>query len=193
MGNFYQGKYSLNHPEKYKGNSSNIVFRSSWEYKAFVFCDNTPSIAYWNSEETIIPYVSPMDGRVHRYFMDLKVWIRMPDGTFKITLIEIKPYAETMEPLKKQGKKKETLLREYATWNVNEAKWAATRALCAKQGWNFVIWTEKELLPNMGDSVLKMKSQRTYEDKMKKAFRKKTSPQVALLALHLKNKIKEKL
>ena len=91
-----------------------------------------------------------------------------------------------MEPLKKQGKKKETLLREYATWNVNEAKWAATRALCAKQGWNFVIWTEKELLPNMGDSVLKMKSQRTYEDKMKKAFRKKTSPQVALLALHLK-------
>lgn len=193
MGNFYQGKYSLNHPEKYKGNSSNIVFRSSWEYKAFVFCDNTPSIAYWNSEETIIPYVSPMDGRVHRYFMDLKVWIRMPDGTFKITLIEIKPYAETMEPLKKQGKKKETLLREYATWNVNEAKWAAARALCAKQGWNFVIWTEKELLPNMGDSVLKMKSQRTYEDKMKKAFRKKTSPQVALLALHLKNKIKEKL
>lgn len=193
MGNFYQGKYSLNHPEKYKGNSSNIVFRSSWEYKAFVFCDNTPSIAYWNSEETIIPYVSPMDGRVHRYFMDLKVWIRMPDGTFKITLIEIKPYAETMEPLKKQGKKKETLLREYATWNVNEAKWAAARALCAKQGWNFVIWTEKELLPNMGDSVLKMKSQRTYEDKMKKAFRKKTSPQVALLAMHLKNKIKEKL
>ena len=193
MGNYYQGKYTLNHPEKYKGNSSNIVFRSSWEYKAFGFCDNNPSIAYWNSEETVIPYVSPLDGRVHRYFMDLKVWIRAPDGSFKITLIEIKPYAETIEPLKKQGKKKETLLREYATWNVNEAKWAAARALCAKEGWNFIIWTEKELLPNMGDSVLKMKSQRTYEEKMKKAFKKKTSPQVALLAMHLKNKIKEKL
>lgn len=193
MGNYYQGKYKPNHPEKYRGDTSNIVFRSSWEYKAFIFCDNNPSVVFWNSEEVVIPYRSPLDGRIHRYFMDLKIWVKSPDGSLKVSLVEIKPFSETRPPEKKQGKRKDIFLNEVATWNVNDAKWKAARALCESQGWNFVIWTEKELLPNMGDDVMKLKSQRSYEEKMKKAFRKKADPKVQILANHFKNILKEKV
>lgn len=193
MGQYYQGKYKPENPKKYCGNHLDIVWRSSWEYIAFRFCDLNPSVLQWGSETEIIPYMSPIDGRMHRYFMDLKIWTKNSEGKIVVTLIEIKPDAETRPPEKKQGKRKDVFMREVATYVVNQAKWAAARALCEREGWNFVIWTEKQLKPESAASVQEMKAQRTYEEKMKKAFKKKAIPKIEMMKRIVAEKIKEKL
>ena len=53
----YKGRYTPTKPEKYKGNPQNIVYRSLWERKFMVYCDNSTSIIEWGSEEIIIPYL----------------------------------------------------------------------------------------------------------------------------------------
>jgi len=193
MGQYYQGKYKLENPKKYSGDPNSATYRSSWELVAFRFCDLNPKVLQWHSEETIIPYISPIDGRMHRYFMDLKIWTKNSEGKIVVTLIEIKPDAETRPPEKKQGKRKDVFMREVATYVVNQAKWKAARELCEREGWNFVIWTEKQLKPESAASVQEMKAQRTYEDKMKKAFRKKAAPKIEMMKKIIAEKIKEKL
>ena len=62
----YSGKYKPRNPKKYKGNPTKIIYRSNWEKKFMHFCDSTDSILEWGSEEVIIPYRCPTEGRVHR-------------------------------------------------------------------------------------------------------------------------------
>jgi hypothetical protein len=57
----YSGYFKPTNPQKYRGNPTNIVYRSLWERKFMVFCDNNPSILQWGSEEIIIPYRAPDD------------------------------------------------------------------------------------------------------------------------------------
>jgi len=141
MANTYKGKYQVKNPHKYKGNPTNVVFRSSWELKFFNYCDKNPDILQWASEESfmIIPYKSPIDGRWHRYFPD--VWIRTANDTF---LIEIKPLKETQEP-KKRSRVTKKYLYEVKTWGINSAKWKAAQEFCDDRMWKFKIITEKEL------------------------------------------------
>lgn len=176
MGKYYQGKYILECAEKYEGNVDNVVFRSSWEYRAFRYCDTNPKIIKWASEEVIIPYISPLDKKMHRYFMDLKITTIDEYGNRVVTLVEIKPEKETLPPTK-VGKKKERYVEEVKTYLVNQAKWAAARKFCQMKNWNFVIWTENQLVPESDAGVKKLKSQRNYEEKMKMAFKKKKSNQ----------------
>ena len=42
-----------------------------------VYCDNNPNILEWGSEEIIIPYKSPLDKKVHRYFPDFFIKYRI--------------------------------------------------------------------------------------------------------------------
>ena len=51
----YKGHYNPTNPQKYKGNSSNIIYRSLWERKFMVYCDTNSFILEWGSEEIIIP------------------------------------------------------------------------------------------------------------------------------------------
>lgn len=188
---YYQGKFKPENRSKYRGDINNIIFRSSWEFKAMKFCDLNPNILYWASEETIIPYISPIDNRPHRYFMDLTIWYQKQDGTIGKTLVEIKPFAQTQEPVKKQGKPTKRYMEEVSTYLVNQAKWSATKLLCEKEGWGFTIWTEKELIPDGKMDVKELDQQKRFEDKMKKAFKKKKSPKVELYSRVVKGKIKD--
>ena len=79
MTSYYQGKFKPTNPKKYRGNPTNIIFRSGWELKFMKFCDTNKDILEWGSEEVIIPYKSPLDGRYHRYFPDFSVKIRTKD------------------------------------------------------------------------------------------------------------------
>ena len=88
----YQGKYRASFPRKYKGDHNNIIYRSSWEYKFMKWCDVTPTVQEWGSEEIIIPYISPVDGKRHRYFPDFYVKIQG-----RKYLVEVKPLKQTME------------------------------------------------------------------------------------------------
>lgn len=146
--NYIQGDFIPSHPEKYEGDISKIRWRSSWELVAFKFCDNNPAIVRWSSEETVIQYVSPVDGEFHRYFVDLKVTVRRPDGHYKTILIEIKPFAQTQKP--KKGKKSDkTFMSEVQTYLVNQAKWKYASDYCARHDFDWLIWTEHDLFPTL--------------------------------------------
>ena len=83
----YKGKFRPSNRKKYRGDINNIVYRSLWERKFMVYCDTNPDILEWGSEEIIIPYVSPVDGKRHRYFPDF--YIKTSNN--EKFIIEIKP------------------------------------------------------------------------------------------------------
>lgn len=140
----YSGRFTPKNPEKYRGDVTNIIYRSLWERKAMVWFDENPSVLQWASEEVVIPYVSPIDNRVHRYFPDFLIKAKGLDGRVKTMLIEVKPKSQTEPPVKKK-KNTRKYLNEVATWGVNDAKWKAAREYCADRLWEFHIITEKEL------------------------------------------------
>lgn len=140
MTKFYSGKFKPKFPEKYKGDPSNIQYRSSWELNVMTYLDRNPSIVWWASEEFCIPYISPIDGRRHRYFPDFL--LKTVNGD--TILVEVKPYAQTKEP-KSQKRMTKRYLNEVKTWGINQAKWKAAQEFCEDRKWKFTIWTEKEL------------------------------------------------
>lgn len=131
-------------PEKYAGDPTNIIMRSSWETIFASWCDKNPSIVKWSSEETVIPYRCPTDGRIHRYFVDFKIQTKQPDGSLKTFLVEVKPAKQTVPPIY-PGRKTQRYLTESLTFLKNQAKWAAAVEYCKDRNWEFKIITEKEL------------------------------------------------
>ena len=140
----YSGKFTPRNPQKYEGDHNNIIYRSSWECKVMSWLDKTPSILSWSSEEVIIPYKSPVDGRYHRYFPDFRVKTKGRDGKPRTLILEVKPYKQTQQPEQRKRVTKQ-YITEVATWGVNQAKWKAANEYCLDRGWEFKILTEKEL------------------------------------------------
>lgn len=140
----YSGKFTPKNPQKYKGDYTNIIYRSSWELKLMMWFDTHPDVLEWSSEEIVIPYRSPIDGKVHRYFPDFYVRKRNKDGAVETIIVEVKPYAQTQEP-KKQKKVSKSYINEVKTWGINSYKWKAARDYCEDRKWKFQIITEKEL------------------------------------------------
>lgn len=135
-----KGKFRPNHPEKYKGDPTNIIYRSSWELKMMSKLDKADNVEKWSSEEIVIPYISPLDMSRHRYFVDF--WVKYKDG--KQELIEIKPKKETVPPSPQKTKSKR-YIKEVMTWAVNSAKWKYAEEYCKKRGYEWKILTEVEL------------------------------------------------
>ncbi len=140
----YSGKYRPSNRNKYKGDPTNIIYRSLWEKKFMHWCDRNNNVLEWGSEEIIIPYRSPLDLRIHRYFPDFYVKARTKDGRLAKNIIEIKPHKQTLPP-KRNKQKSRTFLSEVKTYNVNAAKWKAARKYCKGKGMNFIILTEHHL------------------------------------------------
>lgn len=108
------------------------------------YCDETEDVISWASEEIAIPYISPLDNRQHKYYVDFWVKVKESDGSIKCKLIEIKPKKQTSAPEKK-AKKSKTYIKEVMTWVVNEQKWKEAKKFCDRQEWEFVILTEDDL------------------------------------------------
>lgn len=136
---YKQGKFKPINPGKYIGDPTNITYRSGWELKMLKMLDTSDSVKGYASEEVVIPYLSPIDNKVHRYFVDMLV----VSQSNQVTLIEIKPDAQTRPP--KGNKNKQRLIQESMTYLVNQAKWKAAEAYCQKKGWLFKVVTEKTL------------------------------------------------
>lgn len=141
----HKGKFYPKNLHKYLGNPNNIIYRSSWEKKFMIYCDTNPSILAWVSEEIVIPYVSPVDEKIHRYYPDFLVKVKQKDGTTKNILIEVKP-ANQCAPPKPPKRKSKRYLSEVKTWAVNQAKWKAAVDWCQSRKIEFKLITEKELL-----------------------------------------------
>ena len=141
---YKQGFFSPKFPKKYIGDPTNIVFRSGWERRVMQSLDENTNVLRWASEEIIVPYISPIDNRPHRYFVDFYVEARAIDGSIKKMLLEVKPAAQTQPP-KSPKRRTKRYISEVMTYGVNEAKWKAAREYCKDKGWEFRIITEAEL------------------------------------------------
>lgn len=136
-------KWYPTNPDKYVGDLNNIWVRSSWEKRALIFFDTNPNVLKYNSEEVVVPYISPIDNKPHRYFPDFLVMLKQRDGVIKKMMVEVKPAIQCEPP--KQKRQTKRMLTEVSTYLVNQAKWAAARAYCAEKGLEFVVITEHDL------------------------------------------------
>jgi len=140
----YKGKFIPSNTKKYRGNPTNIIYRSLWERKFMVYCDLNENILEWGSEEIIIPYRSPLDSRVHRYFPDFYIKVLEKNGSVQRYIIEIKPKRQCQEP-KVQSKKTKKYIYEVTEYAKNQAKWEAATDYCADRRWQFKVLTEDDL------------------------------------------------
>ena len=140
----YKGKYYPSFPRKYKGDPTNIIFRSLWERKFMVYCDKNANVLERNSEEIAIPYRSPLDNRVHRYFPDFYMKVKESNGIIKNYIVEVKPLKQTTPP-KKPKKQTRGYIREAYEYARNQAKWKVAKEFCKDRRWEFKVITEKEL------------------------------------------------
>ena len=145
MSKSIKSRYKPSNPQKYVGDVNNIICRSSWERRFCNWCDSNESILEWGSEEFWIPYRSPVDNRVHKYFPDFFVKVRERNGMIKKYVIEVKPHKQTQQPNPKPKRKTKSWLYEVKTYAVNQAKWRAATEFCAARLLEFKIITENEL------------------------------------------------
>lgn len=138
-----KGIFTPMHGEKYRG-SLPIVYRSSLELNFYRWCDRNAKVIQWGSESVVIPYLSPKDGKVHKYFVDGVLVLQTDQGAKKY-LVEIKPEKQTRPPSTANRRNKKNVLIEQLTWAINSAKWESAQAWCAKNGFSFIILTEKDL------------------------------------------------
>ena len=134
----YKGRFRPQNPKKYKGDSNNVIYRSSWELRVMKYLDNQPKVEWWASEEMFVRYKSPIDEKIHRYYPDFVV--KTKEKTF---MLEVKPFHQTQKP--KQKRKTKKFLQEAATYAVNQQKWRAADMFCQEHGWLFKLVTEKDL------------------------------------------------
>ena len=140
MAKSYKGLYRPTNPKKYVGDPNRIVYRSLLERRFMLYCDRTPEIIAWASEEIAIKYYNPLDKRVHRYFPDFIV----KTDKDKKYIIEIKPFKQTQKP-KVPSKKTKSFMRESFEYIKNTSKWRAAKVYAEEKGYEFKIMTEKEL------------------------------------------------
>tara|TARA_R110002124_G_scaffold84503_6_gene219953 strand:+ start:345 stop:779 length:435 start_codon:yes stop_codon:yes gene_type:complete len=142
----YKTRYTIKNPTKYIGDPTNIICRSLWERRVCKYLDENKSVSRWGSEELAIPYYSPVDRKMHRYFPDFIAEIMNKNGTVKTYVVEVKPKKQT-EPPKKPKRKRKSYIQESLTYIVNTEKWKAAEKYCKKNGWEFIILTEDDILP----------------------------------------------
>lgn len=109
-----------------------------------VHLDTNPSVIEWSNEEIVIPYLSPVDNRWHRYFPDFFVRVRNKTGLIESMILEVKPLKQSVAP---QVKKRITraYITEVMTYGVNQAKWKAATEYCKDRSWTFKVITEQDL------------------------------------------------
>jgi len=144
-GKYLQGKYRPIHPDKYKGDPSQIYYRSSWERTFSKWCDLNENVVSWQSEEKCLWYFDPVSKKKRRYFPDYIIRVRESDGLIVTRMVEIKPHKQVVGPPKNPKRKTKSWLTQVHTYVTNMAKWQAAREVCEDRGWQFVIITEYEL------------------------------------------------
>jgi hypothetical protein len=141
---FRQGYYTLNNPDKYIGDPTKIIYRSSWEYKFCRYCDDSTNVLKWSSEPFPIKYMSPIDGKEHDYYIDF--YMRgIKDGQEIDYLVEVKPQESLKKPVFEGIQTMQKLKNfNYAakTFIINTAKFSAAKAYAESIGYKFIIVTE---------------------------------------------------
>ena len=140
----YSGKYKPKNYKKYRGDPTKIYYRSLWERRFMDYCDRNSKIIEWGSEEIVIPYISPIDKKPHRYFPDFYIKMVNSNGQNVRHIIEVKP-KKRLEPPKRKKRTTQKFVREVATYGINQAKFKAARKYCKDRKYKFTILTEDHL------------------------------------------------
>jgi hypothetical protein len=151
-GSIRQGYFKPTFPEKYVGDPTQIIFRSSWEFKFLKWCDHSPTVIKYSSEPVGIPYYSPLDKRGHTYYIDFYVVTKDSEGREQSWLIEIKPDKYTKPPTAPaRMTDKQTASYVYAAkqYIVNQAKFEAAKEFASVRGLKFGIITENFLFKSI--------------------------------------------
>ena len=156
---YHQGRYDVINKEKYIGDYTRVIFRSSWEFKFCYFLDTNERIRRWACEYIVIPY-QDLKGKFHRYNTDfyIEVYGSQDSNSLKKIVIEVKPYKEyhpdfirynedgsvSVLPLK-SNTLKALKSRDYQinTYKKNRLKWEQAKEFCRKNGMEFHVLTEK--------------------------------------------------
>lgn len=141
----WKGKFKPKNPGKYRGDAGGIVYRSSLELKVMRRFDSSPDVLWWASEEMHVPYYDPSTKRPRRYFPDFLFCRRDANGREKVFMVEVKPASQVKPPTHRPGKKRARVISEELTWATNKAKWDAAREFCARNGWEFMTLTDREI------------------------------------------------
>lgn len=165
-GQTHQGFYAVRNKEKYVGDPSLVIYRSSWEFSFCKWADYSPSILRWSSEPVKIPYYdrvsklneckklglnpnNPKNWVVKNYNTDFWIELKKPDDTIERWFVEIKPEYKLLKPKPvpktaplKDQKKFNRLAKEYL---INEAKFAAIKEWATRNNCHFYIFTEVQL------------------------------------------------
>ena len=112
-----------------------------------VYCDRNEKILEWGSEEVIIPYLSPWDNKLHRYFPDFYMKVKQNSGGIKKFIIEVKPKYQCKPPVKNPKRKTKKWYNDVKNYVINEAKWKSANEFCLDNGMEFKILTEEHLNP----------------------------------------------
>jgi hypothetical protein len=145
-GKYKQGYYTPKNVIKYLGDPMKIIYRSSWEYHFCVYCDQNDFIVNWSSEPIAIPYISPIDNKPHRYYVDFYMCVLKNDAIEKY-IVEIKPSSQLLQPVLKTrtAKRLKRFNSDAKTWIVNRSKFQAAQEYARLHGYKFTIVTEKFL------------------------------------------------
>ena len=140
--NYKQGFFYPRNLDKFVGKENKAIYRSGLELEYFRILDKNPNVLKWGSEEVVVPYF--FENKWHKYYVDLFVVFKFGESVKKY-FIELKPYAQTIEPKVSKRKKQMSMLYEAKQWAKNQAKWKAATDYAKKNGWEFHILTEKDL------------------------------------------------
>lgn len=140
-----QGTYTPKHPEKYIGDLSKLIYKSSWELTCFRFFDNNLNVIRWGYEPLAIPYLKPTDNRVHKYHPDFFVEYIDRNNEVIREVIEVKPKNQATMSTAKRHK---TRLQENLTYAINVAKWTAAKRWCEERNIGFRVVVEDEIFRN---------------------------------------------
>lgn len=130
---------------KWKDNSPWIQYKSRLERIAFCYADLNPKILKFSIEPFAIQYFKPLDGKMHRYYIDMYVEF----VTGQKFLVEVKSFAETQYPRKPSVATPKAILRykdQLETYSTNASKWATAKLFAQQRGMQFIILTENELI-----------------------------------------------
>jgi hypothetical protein len=143
----YHGLYEVENKDKYIGNT-NPKYRSSWEAIFCYFLDHSKSVVKWGYECVNIRYYSPIDKKLHRYFIDFYFESINKHGKLEKYLVEVKPSEQTKPPKRPKNKNKKRnkrYLAEMETFIINKCKWKSAMKFCAARGIKWKIITEHEI------------------------------------------------
>jgi hypothetical protein len=151
-GRVQQGYFKPHHPEKYKGDASAIIYRSSWELKFLQYCDQNDAVVEYAAEPVGIAYFNPILKKPATYWIDCYMKTKGRDGTVTKWLIEVKPnkYLEKPQPPARLTESQMLSFARHAkAYIINSAKFEAAKDYAANNNMKFGIITENFLFNKM--------------------------------------------